>query len=181
MIRLFIALKIPLHIREEIVKLSKGFLSGTANYKWEPIEKIHLTLKFIGEVKEELVDSIKEKISFVEDYNKFECGLSNFGFFYRSGKPSIFFVRLQMDDTINEVVRILNSELNKLGIQPEKKEFKVHLTLLRLKGHEDLEPLNEISKSELKRTFTADEIVLYKSRLLPHGSEYKELKSYKLR
>jgi 2'-5' RNA ligase len=181
MIRLFIALKIPLNIREEIVKLSKGFLPGIANYKWEPIEKIHLTLKFIGEVKEESVDSIIKKISFVEEYRKFECGLVNFGFFYRMSKPSIFFVRLQTDDRVNEVVKRLNSEFESLGVQAEKKDFKVHLTLLRLKGYEDLDLLKEISKTELKGTFIADEIVLYKSRLLPHGSEYTELKSYKLR
>ncbi len=181
MIRLFIALKIPLHIREEIIKLCMGFLAGTAIYKWEPIDKIHLTLKFIGDVKEELVDNIINKISFVEDFNKFECGLSSFDFFYRSGKPSIFFVRLQMDESINQVVKKLNTELEILGIQLEKKDFKVHLTLLRLKGKENLEPLKEISKKEITSTFTADEIVLYKSRLLPYGSEYTELKSYKLR
>jgi 2'-5' RNA ligase len=181
MIRLFIALKIPLHIREEIVKLRQGFLPGTSNYKWEPIEKIHLTLKFIGEIKEESVDSIIKKISFVKDYNKFECELADFGFFNRSGKPSISFVRLQMDDAINEVVKKLNTELETLGILPEKKDFKSHLTLLRLRGHEELEPLKEISKTELNTKFTADEIMLYKSKLLPHGSEYIELKSYKLR
>jgi 2'-5' RNA ligase len=181
MIRLFIALKIPLHIREEIVKLSKGFLPGTVNYKWEPIEKIHLTLKFVGDVKEESVDDIINKISFVENYHKFECGLDNFGFFYRSGKPSIFFIRLQMDNIINEVVKKLNTELEELNIQAEKKDFKSHLTLLRFRGYEDLEFLKELSKTVLTGKFTADEIVLYKSKLLQHGSEYTELKNYKLR
>ena len=181
MIRLFVALKIPLHIREEIVKLYQGFLQGTASYKWEPIDKIHLTLKFIGDVSEDSVDTIINKISFVESYNKFNCSLSDFGFFYRSGKPSIFFIRMQMDEMINELVDKLNSELEALNIQTEKKDFKVHLTLLRLKGQEDLGSLNKITKLKLNRSFVADEIVLYKSKLLTHGSEYKVLKSYKLR
>jgi len=181
MTRLFIALIIPLHIREEIVKLRKGFLAGTATYKWEPIDKIHLTIKFIGEVKDEMVDNIIKKISFVEVYNKFECCLTGFDFFYRSGKPSIFYSSLQIDKVIIEVVRKINSGLEEFGVQVEKKDFKTHLTLLRLKGYEDIEPLKEICKNKLNIRFIADTIVLYKSRLHPHGSEYIELKNYKLR
>ncbi|MDR3668455.1 MAG: RNA 2',3'-cyclic phosphodiesterase [Ignavibacteriaceae bacterium] len=182
MIRLFIALKIPLYIRKEIVNLTSGFLPGYDNYKWEQIDKVHLTLKFIGDVKEELVNEVKEKISFINGYKKFECGLDKYDFFYRYRKPSIFFMKLQMEQRINELVIRLNNELEKIGIPREKKEFHAHLTLLRIKGNEDIAPLTKMTETgiELKDKFIADEITLYQSRLLSHGSLYKELLNFKL-
>jgi 2'-5' RNA ligase len=180
MTRLFIALKIPLHIRKEITNFTKEVLPGYNNYKWEQIDKVHLTLKFIGDVKEELVNEVIKKISFINGYKKFECGLDKFDFFYRNGKPSIFFLKLQMEDRINELVARFNDELETLSIPREKKEFHAHLTLLRIKGTEDIDPLKKITEIELKNKFTADEIALYQSRLLAHGSIYKELLNYKL-
>jgi 2'-5' RNA ligase len=180
MIRLFIALKIPLHIRKEIVNFTKEFLPGYDKYKWEQLDKVHLTLKFIGDIKEELVNEVIKKISFMNEYKKFECGLDKFDFFYRNRKQSIFFLKLQMEERINELVIRLNKELEILNIPLEKKEFHAHLTLLRIKGCEDIIPLQKMNEIELKTKFTADEIALYQSRLLAHGSTYKELLNYKL-
>jgi RNA 2',3'-cyclic 3'-phosphodiesterase len=180
MIRLFVALKIPIEIKKDIVNLTKEFLPGFDKYKWEQPEKIHLTLKFIGNIKEELLNEVKNKISFISEYKKFECGLDKFDFFYRNGKPSIFFMKLQMDERINEMVTKLNDELELLNIPRETKKFHVHLTLLRLKGNEEIEPLKEMTNKILNNKFFADEVSLYQSKLLPHGSVYKELLKYKL-
>lgn len=180
MTRLFIALKIPLHIRKEIVNFTKEFMPGYEKYKWEQLDKVHLTLKFIGDIKEELVNEVIKKISFMNEYKKFECGLDKFDFFYRNGKPSIFFLKLQMEERINELVIRLNNELETLSIPREKKEFHAHLTLMRIKGNEEIDPLQKMTDTVLKDKFTADEIALYQSRLLAHGSTYKELLNYKL-
>jgi 2'-5' RNA ligase len=180
MIRLFIALKIPLHIRKEIVNFTKEFLPGYDKYKWEQLDKVHLTLKFIGDIKEELVNEVIKKISFMNEYKKFECGLDKFDFFYRNGKPSIFFLKLQMEERINELVIRLNKELEILNIPLEKKEFHAHLTLLRIKGNEEIDPLKKMTETVLENKFIADEIALFQSRLLAHGSTYKELLNYKL-
>ena len=180
MTRLFIALKIPLYIRKEIVNFTKEVLPGYDKYKWEQLDKVHLTLKFIGDIKEELVNEVIKKISFINVYKKFECGLDKLDFFYRNGKPSIFFLKLITDERINELVIRLNNELETLSIPREKKEFHAHLTLLRIKGNEELDPLKKMTGIELKTKFTADEIGLYQSLLLAHGSVYKELLNYKL-
>jgi 2'-5' RNA ligase len=51
MIRLFVALEIPGEIREYIFEQLKKSLPEFDRFKWEKKEKIHLTLKFIGNVK----------------------------------------------------------------------------------------------------------------------------------
>src|ERR1035437_1983464 len=161
MTRLFIALKIPLHIRKEIVNFTKEVLLGYDKYKWEQIDKVHLTLKFIGDIKEELVNEVIQKISFINEYKKFDCGLDKFEFFYRNGKPSIFFLKLQMEERINDLVSRLNNELVLLNIPLERKEFHPHVSLLRIKGNEDIEALKKLTEIVLVDKFTADEIALY--------------------
>jgi 2'-5' RNA ligase len=85
-----------------------------------------------------------------------------------------------MEERINELVIRLNNELETLSIPREKKVFHAHVTLLRIKGNEELDPLKQMTGLELKTKFTADEIALYQSQLLSHGSVYKELLNYKL-
>ena len=52
MIRLFVALNIPQNIKEEIIRLRNRIITNPLDYKWEGPDKLHLTLKFIGEVDE---------------------------------------------------------------------------------------------------------------------------------
>jgi RNA 2',3'-cyclic 3'-phosphodiesterase len=81
MIRLFIALEIPSEIRRLITEERKKIFEG--EMKWMPEDKLHLTLKFIGNFSEENLNELKEELSFIENYKKFEMRLTNFGFFFR--------------------------------------------------------------------------------------------------
>jgi 2'-5' RNA ligase len=85
-----------------------------------------------------------------------------------------------MEERINELVFRLNNELEKLSIPLERKVFHPHVTLLRIRGDEDLQSLKKMTDTVLNSKFTAGEIALYQSRLIAHGSIYKELLNYKL-
>jgi 2'-5' RNA ligase len=85
-----------------------------------------------------------------------------------------------MEERIKELVIRLNNALAPLNIPLEKKEFHPHVTLLRIKGNEDIVALKKLTEIVLVDKFIADEITLYQSRLLAHGSIYKELVNHKL-
>ena len=70
MTRLFVALNIPEEIKKQIIILRNSILSNTFDYRWEPEKKLHITLKFIGTVEDELVHSIAVSLKFLENYNK---------------------------------------------------------------------------------------------------------------
>ena len=182
MTRLFVALKIPEYIRETIIKIRNDAIPNPQKYKWEDKDKIHLTLKFIGEVNDDLIQPITKDILFIEEYNKINCILSKFGFFYRNGKPSILWLGLNLNHEIFNLVEKLNKELEKFSIPAEHKRFKPHLTIIRLKGNEGKEFVGNFkSKNVPEINFTANEVSLIKSELLPAGSKYKELKIYNLK
>ncbi len=182
MTRLFVSMKIPEEIRRQIIILRDSILPDPHKYKWEPEEKIHLTLKFIGEVKDELVNDIADEIEFLGNFEKFNCCLSRFGIFYVRNEPKILWLGLNINPWINELVEKLNLKLQKFSIPAEKRKFKAHLTLKRLKGKEGKDFVKRYEKAavpELK--FVSNEIVLMKSELRSSGSIYKEIKNYYLK
>lgn len=188
MIRLFIALNIPQKIKEEIIQLRNSLINNPFDYKWEPPGKLHLTLKFIGEVDESLLEKIQAEISFIYEYKAFNCTFDRFGFFYSGNEPRILWLGLNINEKIFELVEMLNEKLVKFGIEKEKKKFKPHFTLMRVRKKLDKNFINSFVRwtpygenCKLPDTeFFADSISLIKSELYSSGSRYTEIKNYKL-
>ncbi|MGD1006027.1 MAG: RNA 2',3'-cyclic phosphodiesterase [Ignavibacteriaceae bacterium] len=180
--RLFIALKIPKGIREKIISFRDSAIIDYRMYKWEPEEKIHLTLKFIGEVKEELTESIINSLKFVTDYNSFECRLTRFGFFYKRGQSRILWIGLSLNSYIDQLLEKINKKLEKFSIPAERRIFQPHLTIKRLKGDEGKNFIDSFESFKVPDIqFKAFEVVLMRSDLLPSGSKYTEIKKYNLK
>jgi 2'-5' RNA ligase len=182
MIRLFVALEIPDDVKLEIFKHCHTVANNSLDYRWEAREKVHLTLKFIGDVKEDILPLIFDELEFVKNYSSFACTISKFGFFFRNNEAKILWCNLETDESIIKLTDELNQHLEKYDIEIEKRKFKGHLTLLRIR--------NKISEGFIKKIkeysfnpieFNAGNIMLVKSVLKPTGSEYKILKKYELK
>jgi 2'-5' RNA ligase len=181
MIRLFVALKIPDEVKAEIFSHSHA-AENQSGCRWEANDKVHLTLKFIGEVKEEFLQQIIDELEFIKSYSSFNCKISKFGFFFRNNEPKILWCNLETDDSIISLVDEVNNRLQRFEIETEKRKFKGHLTLLRIK--------NRVSEEFIKRfkeykfdpiKFNSNQIAVIQSVLKPTGSEYKVLKIYELK
>lgn len=183
MIRLFVALIIPDETKNQIEEIRKKIFPDDGRFKWEDNSKIHLTLKFIGEVKEELLDSITKELNFLERFQKINCTAEKFGFFFKAkDEPRILWLGLDLDETIYSIVDELNNRLYQFSIPKEQRKFKAHLTLLRIKSDVPKDFIHKFLKAEIpKLNFTANKIVLMKSELSSHGSTYKEIKKYNLK
>jgi len=182
MIRLFVALKIPDVVKSEVFKHCYAAAETQSDYRWEDEDKVHLTLKFIGELKEELLPQITDELEFVKNYSAFDCKVSRFGFFFRDNQAKILWCNVETDDSIVLLVDQLNIRLQKYDIEIEKRKFKGHLTLLRIKkpvSENFIKRFKEYSFDPIK--FNANEIALIQSVLKPVGSEYKVLKIYELK
>lgn len=183
MIRLFVALIIPEEIKNQIIQIRKNIYPDEGKFRWEDNSKIHLTLKFIGDVKHELLEPILQELGFLNNCNEIICEAEKFGFFFRpKNEPRILWLGLKLDDAIYSIVDELNKRLSKFAIPVEERKFKPHLTLLRIKNIVPQDFINKFLNAELpKLSFTANEIVLMQSKLSSLGSTYKEIKKYNLK
>jgi 2'-5' RNA ligase len=181
--RIFIALKISKVIREEIVRRRHLILDGVVNnYKWESFDKIHATLKFIGDVDRTTLSQVIDKIKWLSESEKIEATLDKFGFFLKNKKPAILWCGFNPEKQIYSLVEKINNSLVEIGIPKEEKTFKPHLTILRIRGNEDISILKKFVSYECeKMKFSFSEAVLYESKLFPSGSVYKEIKKYQLK
>lgn len=182
MSRLFITLKIPGEIKDKILDVCYELSESPELFKWEKPEKIHLTLKFIGEVEEEFVSSIAKEIAFVENYNSFNFNVTKFGFFFRNSVPIILWAGLQTDESIHRVVEELNERLSIFSIPVERRKFKPHLTMLRIKKNPGKEFISKFEDYSFDNwNFNSSEISFIKSELSPTGARYTDIKKYKLK
>jgi 2'-5' RNA ligase len=182
MSRVFAALHIPDDAIEQIIDLRNKLYPDDKLVRWESKSKLHITLKFLGELPPEKNNDILNGLeNVIKDYSALNLAFNKFGIFRHRGKPKIVWAGLKPNDTLLSVVNDINSTLKNIGFENEKRKFHPHLTLLRIRGKEKMELINKFENynyEEIK--FVGNKISLFESRLLSGGSEYKILKSFEL-
>lgn len=183
MSRLFLALKLPTEAQKKIVEIRNNvFPPEIYNYKWEPEDKFHLTLKFIGEFRDNNIDELIKFINFIEDYPEVNFYFNKLGLFFRNNIPTILWIGMQVDDYLQTLVLKIEKSLEKFNVLPEKRIFKPHITLLRIKENMDQNFVNKVTNYKIQpNKFCSNEIALIKSKLTPTGSIYTDLNIYKLK
>ena len=182
-IRTFIALEIPEEPLDKILRIKNEILGEKFKANWEPKEKLHVTLKFLGETSGENVQSIAELIErLTASFKSIDLVFEKFGVFRKNDDLKIFWIGMKPNQELSRFAKQLNQECAGLGYEIEKREFKPHITLLRFRGYEDSEKVLSLTKVILPEIkFTADKVIYFESKLLQSGSIYKPIKSFYLK
>jgi 2'-5' RNA ligase len=180
LIRAFIAIELPEEIHEGLKKLQNELKDRMRDVRWTKYGNVHLTLKFLGDTETKKIDAIGKTLQDIADsFSPFVISLAGIGAFPNSRKPSVIWTGINKG--INETISLANQiekAMEKFGFEREKRSFKPHLTIGRvreikypseLKATLDNSNIGEIGK------FTADRISLIKSQLDPAGSIYTTL------
>ncbi|MCK5077219.1 MAG: RNA 2',3'-cyclic phosphodiesterase [Calditrichia bacterium] len=178
-IRTFIAIEIPENIKENILQVIEQVKSSYPKIAWTKTTAYHLTLKFLGEVEENMIDPISEKIEGIAgNFTPFKIDVEGVGVFPNKRAPKILWAGLYMpDDSLLELQAKIEDSLYDLNFEKEKRKFKPHLTLGRVKRKMPPEFADEFFKCSLpKQTFTVDKIIVMKSELKPTGAVYTRMK-----
>lgn len=182
MSRLFVAIKIPVDATINLLNVCRKLADTPLDFKWEQPEKVHVTLKFIGEVEERIVAQIAQELNFIGNYNSFIFSVARFGFFFRNGEPRILWAGLKTDESIYKLIEELNIRLSIFSVPVEKRKFEPHLTLLRIKKNPGNEFINKFKEHSFENmTFKSNQIKLIKSELSHSGARYSDIKKYDLK
>jgi len=190
LLRTFIAVKIPGHIHQAILQktgpLRKSL--GTTIVRWVPVQNIHLTLKFLGDVAPANVDVLTQMLG-VEagKLDPFDIHIGGLGSFPSLKRPRVLFVGVQAPAGLEALYRGIEFACARLGYESEARGFSPHLTLGRVKPDASAADQQKIRRifEELKidslGTARVDSVHLYKSELKPNGAVYTQLFSASLR
>jgi 2'-5' RNA ligase len=181
-IRTFIAFKLPKNIISSISEIQNRFKSYAFNARWVNPANIHLTLKFLGDINYTDIENVgKTIINAVNSHTSVSLAVKGAGVFPGIKRPRVIWVGLGGE--IKKLAGIQNDieeNLEKLGFPREKRPFRGHLTLGRIKGKINPKKLLNAMKKFESELFIADKIFLFKSELKSTGSVYTELKSISL-
>lgn len=147
-------------------------------------ENLHLTLKFLGEIREELKPSISDAVEEAfKEFEPFEASLKGLGAFPSLNYMRVLWVGVDRNrDRLIDMQRSLESELGKLGFQRDRK-FHPHLTIARIKskqGREELRDFITRHKNTDYGVVRVEEVELKQSVLTPKGPIYTTLATCKL-
>ncbi|MBN1570071.1 MAG: RNA 2',3'-cyclic phosphodiesterase [Acidobacteria bacterium] len=179
--RTFIAIPLPRECRLMLEQLQEKLRSFKAEVRWVGIPSIHLTLKFLGEVDPGIIPKLSKMIEdAVQNERSFELRLHGLGCFPNLRNPRVIWCGLTGEaDNLLRLQRCVEDACAELGFACEERPFHPHLTLGRVNGKRNLQPLLDYIKigSDLECSFNADQINIYRSILRPQGAEYSILKS----
>lgn len=181
-IRTFIALEIPDESLKEIIEIRDSNIPDSNKIRWETLDKLHLTLKFLGDTKEELVEQISKKIDeIILKHNALKLYFNQFGIFKRDKQPKILWAGIKENQKLLDLVKEIEDICSGFGFPKEKRNFKSHITILRIRGHENLEQLYNLTNVKFNPiNFSSGVITFIKSELKPSGSVYTALKKFYL-
>ena len=133
--RLFLAVTLPDEVRTGIASATERVRALLPRITWVHPSRLHLTLKFIGERDAELVPRISAAAREVTaDANSLAFTLAGAGAFPNFRAPRVVWIGMENAAPLSILAARLDDALVPLGVPAERRPFRPHLTLGRVKG-----------------------------------------------
>jgi len=169
--RMFIAIEIPLKIKNKIIELQNELKKKIAG-KWIAINNMHLTLIFLGEVEKEKLPSIKLILKTLKT-SQFNLKVRNLGGFPNLKRPHVLWIGIERSNKLLEIQNHLYQKLKEKKFRIEDRKFIGHLTLARIRSKINSKYLEKFEQIDLGE-FKVEEIVLFRSELTSSGANHQK-------
>lgn len=181
--RIFVAIDLSDEAREAVAAYMRT-LRGHIRAKWEKIEKLHITVKFAGSVDEsELAELVRVAAMTAEKTAPFKIRIEDTGAFLKRRGSSVLWLGLAAVYPPNkeDPFKNLAVQIDDAAVGREKRQFKPHLTIARLKAPKQSRQLvsKHLNAQFEPLEFLASELVVYESHLRPSGSQYEVVSTHR--
>lgn len=182
--RSFIAIELPETARSALESLQGELKKCGADIRWVRPEHIHLTLKFLGDIKEKDVAGIAEDIKGTcSRYPAFKLAISRMGVFPNTKSPRVLWVGLDNSGVLSGIYNEIEAGMASLGFERENRRFVPHLTLGRFRsprGKDGLLEKMETCKNSEFGLIEVNSVSLMRSDPGPEGAKYTRLADFRL-
>ena len=179
-VRVFVAVDLPAAVKTQIGQIMGQLKPLGRMIRWVRPQGMHLTLKFLGEIAEERLDSVYQAVQRgVVGISPFSFLLAGLGGFPNLRRPRVIWVGVPRGgESLKKLQEQVEDRLAECGFPKEKRSFSPHLTIGRVKSQVGIQPLLDRLSSI---SFESEEIAVsavkvMRSQLRPTGAEYSALK-----
>jgi 2'-5' RNA ligase len=184
-IRLFIALPVPLDVAEKLATLVPAELEGL-----KPVgpELMHITLAFIGWLEESRVAHVTAAVEESAARGRaFGVPLGRVGRFPPTGRPRVIWVGTDAEEPIVALGGVVRDALSEASIPFDLKALRPHVTLARVREGVTVQDARAIGSAVARAkvpdglSFRADTLHVMQSVLTPNGPRYSSRAQLPLR
>ena len=174
--RSFISIEIPGDIRDHIGNYIAEINGALTGVKWVKPENIHLTIKFLGNIREKDVPGLRDCITgAAKEFEPFMLTMTNLGYFPNFSNPRIVWIGVDGGlDSLLDVFQYMETCLEEAGYDREERTFSPHLTIGRARRNSTIKVSGSVREFE-PISFKIDKIALMKSTLTPQGPVYESI------
>lgn len=177
MARIFVAIGLPSELQQRLGLICGGIPGA----RWISPERLHLTLRFIGEVNRERMRDIDDALAGI-DFVPFDLQLEGVGQF-GGDKPRVLWAGVAPNPELMRLHEQVNLALARAGVPSDTRRYVPHVTLARLKfaPHDRLGAFIAHNNILGLGAFTVDDFLLMSSHQSRDGSHYRVEQSYQAR
>lgn len=189
-VRAFVAVELSEEVRENAGRIADQLQQAGQGVKWVAPENMHLTLKFLGNVPEELLPRVSDALTdSTRNFGPIELTVGGVGSFPPKGKPRVIWLGVSgQTKRLTQVAGLIDTALETVGFTPENRPYSAHLTLGRIKGGRKKKGGGDTNWRLILPDYagvevgdlTVSEVVLFKSDLTPEGPIYTALERFGL-
>lgn len=174
--RLFVALRPPPEIRDQLIDI----MDGVPGARWQDDDQLHLTLRFIGEVDRRTAEDVAAALAAIHA-PPLDLRLSGIGQFDTRGRPNALWAGVAPRDPLAALHRKVDQAMIRIGLPAEHRAYQPHITLARLSGSAGpVEPFLARHAALTSAPFRVKHMTLYESRLGHDGASYEPIERYPL-
>lgn len=173
--RLFVAVVPPEPIRRQLASLRDDIPRA----RWVPAERLHLTLRFLGEVAEADLPGLEAALAAVR-HDVFEVAFSGVGRFGRP--PRALWAGVAPPEPLEALAAAVERAVQSVGLAPADRPFAAHLTLARPKSAPPhrVRAWLEKNRDLSSEPFRVARFELVESQLGREGPTYRTLRAFPL-
>jgi len=177
MIRLFAAVPVPDDIAEGLVRRQTG-LEGA---RWRTPDQLHLTLRFFGEVREDMARDLDGELSGVGG-GGFDIVMQGAGAFGEGQDIHAIWAGVADSEPLTRLAKSCESAARRAGLKPERRQYRPHVTLAYLRRPDPDKVARWIQANNLLKSppIRVDRFGLYSSFLASDGAQYRLEAAYPL-
>jgi 2'-5' RNA ligase len=177
MIRLFAALSIPPEIAEGLIRRQHGL----AGARWRPPEAFHITLRFFGDVREDVAADLDAELSKGAG-PPLILELAGVGAFGEADDIHAVWVGVDDSPALNHLARSCETAARRAGLPADTRSYRPHVTLAYLRRPDPDRVAMWIQANNLIHSppFAVASFGLYSSHQTGEGSRYRLERSYPL-
>lgn len=178
MIRLFAALALPPEIAGGLAPRQTGIETA----RWRPPQSLHVTLRFFGDMPENLARDLDDELARLGGGGGFEIALQGVGAFGEGRDVHAIWAGVTESPALARLARACEGAARRVGLKPETRRYRPHVTLAYLRHADPDEVARWVQANNLLKSppIAVDRFGLYSSHQSKEGSFYRLEAEYPL-